>query len=48
MQQWKTRPVYARTIVENGLSDMEDYYLAVDALERVRKGNAMDFAEKSP
>ena len=34
----RTKAYYLRTIIENGLSDMEDYYLAADVLERVRKG----------
>jgi RHH-type rel operon transcriptional repressor/antitoxin RelB len=25
-------------MIENGLEDMEDYYLAADVLEKVRKG----------
>ena len=27
-----------REIIENGIEEMEDYYLAADARERVRKG----------
>ena len=29
---------YLREIVERGLEDIEDYYLATDVLQRVRKG----------
>ena len=29
---------YLREIVERGLEDIEDYYLAADVLERVRRG----------
>ncbi|HTU42153.1 MAG TPA: hypothetical protein VMF10_10605 [Candidatus Aquilonibacter sp.] len=25
-------------MIENGLDDLEDYYLAADVLERIRKG----------
>lgn len=34
----RTRAYYLREIIERGLDEMEDYYLAADALERVRKG----------
>ena len=34
----RTKAYYLRQIIENGISDMEDYYLAADTLERVRKG----------
>ena len=34
----RTKAFYLRTIIENGLGDMEDYYLAADVLERIRKG----------
>ena len=34
----RTKAYYLREIIEQGLGDMEDYYLAADVLERVRKG----------
>ena len=34
----RTKAFYLREIIERGLDDMEDYYLAADVLERVRKG----------
>jgi RHH-type rel operon transcriptional repressor/antitoxin RelB len=34
----RTKAFYLRQIIESGISDMEDYYLAADTLERVRKG----------
>lgn len=34
----RTKAFYLRQIIERGISDMEDYYLAADTLERVRKG----------
>jgi RHH-type rel operon transcriptional repressor/antitoxin RelB len=37
-QTGRTKAFYLREIIERGLEDMEDYYLAVDVLERVRKG----------
>ncbi len=37
-QTGRTKAYYLRELIENGLEDMEDYYLAADVLERVRKG----------
>jgi RHH-type rel operon transcriptional repressor/antitoxin RelB len=37
-QTGRTKAFYLREIIEKGLNDMEDYYLAADVLERVRKG----------
>ncbi|HEV2444777.1 MAG TPA: CopG family transcriptional regulator [Candidatus Sulfopaludibacter sp.] len=34
----RTKAYYLRQIIERGISEMEDYYLAADTLERVRKG----------
>ena len=34
----RTKAYYLREIIERGIDDMEDYYLAADVLERVRKG----------
>ncbi|GAB2899470.1 DUF6290 family protein [Uliginosibacterium flavum] len=34
----RTKAYYLREIIENGIEEMEDYYLAADVLERVRKG----------
>ena len=36
-QTGRSKAYYLREIIENGIDDMEDYYLAVDVLERVRK-----------
>lgn len=38
VQTGRTKAFYLREIIEKGLDDMEDYYLATDVLERVRKG----------
>jgi len=38
VQTGRTKAFYLREIIERGLEDMEDYYLAADVLERVRKG----------
>lgn len=34
----RTKAYYLRQIIEQGIEDMEDYYLASEVLERVRKG----------
>ncbi len=34
----RTKAFYLREIIERGIEDIEDYYLAADVLERVRKG----------
>ena len=37
-QTGRTRAFYLREIIDRGLEDIKDYYLAADVLERVRKG----------
>ena len=37
-QTGRTKAYYLREIVENGIAEMEDYYLAAATLERIRKG----------
>ena len=37
-QTGRTKAYYLREVIEQGLADLEDYYLAADVLERVRKG----------
>ena len=39
VQTGRTKAFYLREIIERGLEDMEDYYLAANVLERVRKGD---------
>jgi len=34
----RTKAFYLREIIEAGIEEMEDYYLATDVLERIRKG----------
>lgn len=34
----RTKAYYLREIIEQGIEEMEDYYLAADVLERVRQG----------
>jgi RHH-type rel operon transcriptional repressor/antitoxin RelB len=37
-QTGRTKAYYLRELVERGLEDLEDYYLGVEALERLRRG----------
>lgn len=37
-QTGRTKAFYLRELIEQGLEDMEDYYLAADVLERLRQG----------
>ena len=37
-QTGRTKAYYLRELIENGLDDLEDYYLADATMERVRKG----------
>jgi RHH-type rel operon transcriptional repressor/antitoxin RelB len=34
----RTKAFYLREIIEGGIGEMEDYYLAAETLERVRTG----------
>jgi RHH-type rel operon transcriptional repressor/antitoxin RelB len=36
----RTKAFYLRELVQQGLEDLEDYYLAAEELERVRKGES--------
>ena len=37
-QTGRTKAFYLRQMIESGLDDLEDYYLAADVIERVRQG----------
>ena len=37
-QTGRSKAFYLREPIERGLDEMEDYYLAADVLERIRKG----------
>ena len=37
-QTGRTKAYYLREIIQNGIADLEDYYLAAATAERVRKG----------
>lgn len=34
----RSKAYYLRQVIEQGIGDIEDYYLAADVLERVRSG----------
>jgi len=40
-QTGRKKAYYLREIIEQGIEEMEDYYLAADVLERVRKGQEL-------
>lgn len=40
----RTKAFYVRELIERGLEDMEDYYLAAEVLERVRRGDEPVYA----
>ena len=37
-QTGRSKVFYMRELIERGIEDLEDYYLAIDVLERVRAG----------
>jgi RHH-type rel operon transcriptional repressor/antitoxin RelB len=43
----RTKAFYLRQIIESNISDMEDYYLAADTLERIRKGQEKVYSSTS-
>ena len=43
-QTGRTKAFYLREVIERGLDDLEDYYLAADVLERVRKGQVQVYS----
>ena len=44
-QTGRTKAFYLREMIERGIQDMEDYYLAADVLERIRKGEERTYTE---
>ncbi len=40
-QTGRTKAFYLRQIIEQGIEDMEDYYLGADVLERIRQEREM-------
>ena len=43
-QTGRTKAFYLREIIDRGLDEIEDYYLAADVLERFRKGHEQVYA----
>ena len=43
-QTGRTKAFYLREIIDRGLDEIEDYYLASDVLERIRKGQEKVYA----
>lgn len=43
-QTGRTKAFYLRQMIEKGLDDLEDYYLAADVLERVRQGQEATYS----
>ncbi|MDE2667109.1 MAG: DUF6290 family protein [Acidobacteriota bacterium] len=43
-QTGRTKAFYLREMIERGLEDMEDYYLASEALERLRRGTEKTYS----
>ena len=43
-QTGRTKAFYLREIIDRGLDEIEDYYLASDVLERIRKGQERVYA----
>jgi len=41
MHTGRTKAYYLRELITQGIEDMEDYYLAAEVLERVRKGQEL-------
>ena len=37
-QTGRTKAFYLRELIDRGIEDLEDYYLAAEVLERIRKG----------
>ena len=40
----RTKAYYLRELVQRGLDDLEDYYLAAATVERVRKGEEQTYS----
>ena len=41
----RTKAYYLREIIERGLEEIEDYYLALEVSERVRRGEERVYSE---
>ena len=45
-QTGRTKAFYLREMMERGIEDMEDYYLAMQVLERIRKGEERTYTDE--
>ena len=45
-QTGRSKTHYLNEIIERGIDNVEDYYLAADVLERVRKGKERVYSNK--
>ena len=43
----RTKAFYLREMIEGGIAEMEEYYLAADTLKRVRKGQERVYSAAS-
>ncbi|MGB8260703.1 MAG: ribbon-helix-helix protein, CopG family [Terracidiphilus sp.] len=43
----RSKAFYLRQIIENGISEMEEYYLAHEVLDRVRSGEEKTYTSTS-
>lgn len=43
-QTGRTKAFYMREVIERGIEELEDYYLAASVLEHVRKGEEMVYS----
>lgn len=43
----RSKAYYLRTLIEEGLEEVEDHYLATDILERVRRGDEQTFSSET-
>ena len=44
-QTGRSKAFYLREMIERSLEDVEDYYLAVNVLERIRKGEEKVYSD---
>ncbi len=48
----RTKAFYLRELIERGIEDLEDYYLGMEVMERLRKGEeyttSLEEVEKEP
>ena len=43
-QSGRTKAFYLREMIERGLEDLEDFYLAAEVLERLRRGTEKTYS----